>query len=74
MTEYPEKMCGRCYDDVDELFDPPCDHKPEKLVNVPMGMHHCPDCGAMVMAALPHPKVCKRCRDFNHPAFDGPSK
>lgn len=52
-------MCGRCYDTVDELFDSGCNEKPELLVGVPLGMYHCPDCGAMVLAGIPHPPICK---------------
>ena len=32
-----------------------CEFKPEELVNVPMGMFHCPECGEMVLAGYPHP-------------------
>jgi hypothetical protein len=28
--------------------------EPEQLVNVPLGQYHCPYCGAMVLAGLPH--------------------
>lgn len=27
---------------------------PQQRVNEPMGMYHCPYCGCMVMAGLPH--------------------
>ncbi len=27
---------------------------PEQLVGAPLGQYHCPYCGAMVMAGLPH--------------------
>lgn len=63
-------MCGRCYDEVDQLFEPACNEKPEALIGMPIGQYHCPDCGAMLLAGLPHPLVCARCRDFNHPWFD----
>jgi len=55
------EMCGRCYDSVDEVFPAPCDEKPEKLKGQPIGQYHCPDCGAMVLAGLPHPDLCRRC-------------
>jgi hypothetical protein len=64
------KLCGRCYDDVDELFDSNCAEKPETLIGKPIGQYHCPDCGAMVMAGMEHFKVCKRCAERKHPAFD----
>lgn len=68
---YPEKpICGRCYDEVDELFPANCNEKPEDLVGQPIGMYHCPDCGAMVLAGIPHPHLCKRCIDREHPSFD----
>lgn len=63
-------MCGRCYEEVDELFSPNCSDKPETLLGQPLGMYHCPDCGAMVIAGVPHPKLCKRCLDRVHPGFD----
>lgn len=65
-----EKMCGRCYDVVDELFAPNCDEKPEDLLGQPIGMYHCPDCGAMVVAGIPHPHLCQRCIDQQHPGID----
>jgi hypothetical protein len=68
------KMCGRCYDFVDELFPANCQEKPETLLGQPLGMYHCQDCGAMVVAGVPHPKLCKRCLDRKHPAFDFPGK
>lgn len=33
-----------------------CPYEPEHLRGVPLGMHHCPLCGEMVVAALPHPR------------------
>ena len=65
-----EKICGRCYYTVDELFPANCQEKPEKLIGQPIGMYHCPDCGAMVLAGMKHPDLCKRCIDRKHPAFD----
>jgi hypothetical protein len=64
------KMCGRCYDIVDELFPSNCNEHPEKLIGQPLGQYHCPDCGAMIIVGLPHPNLCKRCLDRKHPAFD----
>jgi len=29
--------------------------EPQQLKGAPMGQYHCPYCGAMVMAGLPHP-------------------
>ena len=66
------EMCGRCYDFTDELFKAKCEEHPERLGGCPIGQYHCPDCGAMVMAGVPHPTVCKLCRDHKHPMFDLP--
>ena len=62
-------ICGRCYDAAD-VFPANCDEKPEALLGQPIGMYHCPDCGAMVMAGIPHPDLCKPCLDRKHPHFD----
>lgn len=34
-----------------------CSYKPELLINVPLGMHHCPECGEMVVAGFAHPGI-----------------
>jgi len=71
MMYTPEQLfCPRCLDEVMELFPALCNEKPERLVNVPLGMYHCPDCGSMVLAGVPHPQLCARCRDKQHPTFD----
>jgi hypothetical protein len=31
-----------------------CKFDPRPLVGVPIGMFHCPECGEMVIAGLPH--------------------
>ena len=31
-----------------------CPHDPRALAGKPIGMYHCPDCGDMVIAGLPH--------------------
>jgi len=33
-----------------------CSHDPMSLAGKSIGMYHCPDCGEMVVAGLPHPK------------------
>lgn len=68
--EFDELMCGRCYEFVDALYEAPCNEKPELLAGQPIGQYHCPDCGAMVLAGAKHFKLCERCRDLRHPAFD----
>lgn len=55
----PEAMCGRCHAEGVELLDAPC--RPAPRGDVPLGMHHCPGCGAMVMPGLPHPPLCGKC-------------
>lgn len=54
-------MCGRCYTETTHLLAAPCSEKPEKLLGAPIGMYHCPECGAMLIAGLKHPKVCATC-------------
>lgn len=66
-------MCGRCYDDDLPLFTANCAEKPEALVGAPLGQYHCPDCGAMVVAGLPHPPMCRVCIERKHPGFDMPN-
>lgn len=63
-------LCGRCYDTGVDLFPANCAEKPELLKGEPLGMYHCPDCGAMLLAGIPHPLLCKRCLDRTHPGFD----
>ena len=66
------QVCGRCYEDVDELFEAHCTGwgaDPVQLCGMPIGMYHCPDCGAMVLACVPHPELCKRCLDRTHPEY-----
>jgi hypothetical protein len=63
-------ICGRCYDEVEELFVANCDEKPELLAGAPIGMYHCPDCGAMILAGVSHPLLCSKCLNREHPGFD----
>jgi hypothetical protein len=59
-------MCGRCYEEVEELFPANCEEKPEKLLGQPIGQYHCPGCGAMVLAGLEHPPMCRKCINREH--------
>jgi len=68
----PETVCGRCYDTDIPVFPANCDERPELLKRVAMGMYHCPDCGAMILAGCPHPDMCQKCIDREHPMFDKP--
>ena len=63
-------ICGRCYDEDVEVFPANCSEKPEKLLGLPIGQYHCPDCGAMVMAGMTHFYICKPCLRREHPTFD----
>lgn len=63
-------MCGRCYDHADQVYPANCAERPETLIHEPLGMYHCPECGAMVVAGLPHPPLCLLCLNRQHPAFD----
>lgn len=63
-------MCGRCYDIEVEIFPANCAEKPENLAGAALGMYHCPDCGAMVLAGMPHPELCRVCIERRHPGFD----
>jgi len=63
-------LCCRCYAE-GPLFEANCDEKPELLANSPIGMYHCPDCGAMVLAGCSHPPLCRLCIERKHPSFDG---
>jgi uncharacterized protein YlaI len=69
-TSDGKQICGRCYDKTDQLFPSNCEEKPELLRNTPIGMYHCPDCGAMVLAGMEHPLLCALCAAREHPAFD----
>lgn len=31
-----------------------CSHDPRELAGLPIGMYHCPECGEMVLAGMPH--------------------
>ena len=33
-----------------------CPHDPTIYKGMPMGMYHCPECGEMVIAGIPHPR------------------
>lgn len=37
------------------IMDEQCKYDPRELTGQPIGMFHCPSCGDMVLAGLPHP-------------------
>lgn len=67
-------VCCRCLENTGPLFPANCEERPESLRGAPIGMYHCPDCGAMVVAGVPHGDMCQKCLDRNHPAFDKPKE
>lgn len=61
-----EPMCVACF--VERPLSPArCSEKPERLLGAPIGMYHCPDCGAMVLAGFPHPPLCEDCQPKETP-------
>lgn len=54
-----EELCCRCYGP-GPLVPASCTEKPENTPG-PIGMYHCPDCGAMVLAGYEHPPLCVGC-------------
>lgn len=65
-------VCCRCYSSAGPLLPANCSERPELLLGAPLGQYHCPDCGAMVVAGVPHGDMCQQCLDRNHPGIDGP--
>ncbi len=65
-------MCGRCHAFVDTLYPSPCTEDPLAADSAMLGQYHCPDCGAMLVAGLPHPQVCLSCRERRTPGFATP--
>jgi hypothetical protein len=51
-------VCAFCYRNDVPIRAARCLEKPELLLGQPLGMYHCPDCGSMVLAGLPHPPLC----------------
>jgi hypothetical protein len=68
-----QALCARCYIPIEGTPEEVnCFEKPERLAGSPIGMYHCPDCGAMVLAGVPHPPLCDLCLARKHPSFDRP--
>lgn len=56
-------LCALCWREADDK-DPvtsTCGHDPVKLAASGLGMYHCPECCAMVLAGLPHGPLCRLC-------------
>jgi hypothetical protein len=64
-----QHVCCRCYAET-EVFPANCAEKPEDLRGQPIGMYHCPNCGAMVVAGVAHGPLCGPCLERKHPQFD----
>lgn len=47
----------------------PCPEDPVKLLGQPIGMYHCPHCGIMVIAGLPHTSPNATDEQKNHPLY-----
>lgn len=63
---YGYNFCVSCNSNSSEpLVEPNCLEKPELLINVPLGMYHCPDCGGMILAGVQHHEICKECWQKN---------
>jgi len=58
LEQYIARVNSLTDDEVDVLIaSDSCPYEPERLVGCPIGMFHCPLCGEMVLAGLPHPRV-----------------
>lgn len=54
-------LCARCYseDAPDNHVEFACSHDPTHVTG--LGMYHCPECSAMVLAGHPHGPICRHC-------------
>ena len=59
-------FCSACLDEK-PLSDARCHEKPETKANIGLGMYHCPECGAMVLAGWKHPQLCEDCQPSPDP-------
>jgi len=41
-----------------------CNYDPMQMAGLPIGMFHCPECGEMVIAGMPHPDYSILDEDF----------
>lgn len=55
-------LCICCLAENVKLSPARCAEKPEHLQGLPIGMYHCPECGVMLIAGLPHPDLCDSCQ------------
>lgn len=52
-----------------------CRERPELLAGRPVGQYHCPQCGCMVLAGMPHLPHDQGCAygGAPDPVYDGPT-
>ncbi len=62
-NEMVKKINAMSDEDLDKLLkEDECPFQPELIPKqVPIGMHHCPVCGEMVVAGIPHPRETRIC-------------
>jgi hypothetical protein len=46
-----------------------CAYDPRPLLGQPIGMFHCPECGEMVLAGLPHPTMTEAEADASYAEY-----
>lgn len=57
IEEYVNRVNGYTGEEIDALIkEDKCPYEPERDENTPIGMYHCPICGEMVLAGVPHPR------------------
>jgi len=57
MEDYVSRINGMSEVEMDQLIkEGKCPYESERLVGQPLGMLHCPLCGEMVLAGVPHPR------------------
>lgn len=53
--EYIKRLNALSDQEIQQLIaEDKCPYEPERLINKPIGMHHCPLCGEMQVAGCPH--------------------
>ena len=57
----PLPFCAACLQEF-PLSEALCAERPETRIGQPMGMYHCPACGAMLVAGMKHPMICDNCQ------------
>lgn len=47
------------------MFNNHCEFDPMTLQDKPIGMLHCPECGEIIIAGIPHPKIVNKTTSLN---------